>query len=107
MAHTATYHCACCGNKFVARVADRNRGWARFCSKSCKAIKQTQRTGRRAKSRTRHDGISEMKYKHCEVCGEKAVNGVHTGDGRIEWLCEHHMATATDHPHSSEALGQW
>lgn len=42
---TNTYKCAGCGDPFVARVADRNRGWARFCSKSCKAIKQEQRTG--------------------------------------------------------------
>lgn len=33
-------YCACCGNKFEARVADRKRGWGKFCSKSCKAIKQ-------------------------------------------------------------------
>ena len=37
--------CACCGDKFDARVADVKRGWARFCSKSCKAIRQEQRTG--------------------------------------------------------------
>lgn len=30
---------------FVARVADRKRGWGKFCSKSCKAIKQEARTG--------------------------------------------------------------
>lgn len=42
---TATYKCKCCGDPFVARVADRKRGWARFCSKSCKAIRQTKRTG--------------------------------------------------------------
>lgn len=29
--------CKCCGDKFMARVADRKRGWAKFCSKSCKA----------------------------------------------------------------------
>lgn len=40
------YRCKSCGDPFRARVADRKRGWARFCSKSCKAIKQTQRTGR-------------------------------------------------------------
>lgn len=34
-----------CRAEFTARVADRKRGWARFCSKSCKAIKQEQRTG--------------------------------------------------------------
>lgn len=37
--------CKCCGNAFEARVADRKRGWGNFCSKSCKATRQTQRTG--------------------------------------------------------------
>lgn len=41
-----TYRCQCCRNEFQAREADRKRGWARFCSKSCKAIRQVQRTGR-------------------------------------------------------------
>ncbi len=29
--------CKNCGGGFVAKKADRKRGWARFCSKSCKA----------------------------------------------------------------------
>ncbi len=37
--------CKNCNVKFFARVADRKRGWGRFCSKSCKAIKQENRTG--------------------------------------------------------------
>lgn len=41
----ATYRCKCCGQPFTARTADRKRGWARFCSKRCKAIRQTQQTG--------------------------------------------------------------
>jgi endogenous inhibitor of DNA gyrase (YacG/DUF329 family) len=43
-----TYKCAnkTCGALFQARKADRKRGWARFCSKSCKAIDQTRRIGR-------------------------------------------------------------
>ena len=45
MASTATYKCANCGNPFEARTADRKRGWARYCSKSCKASKQEKRTG--------------------------------------------------------------
>lgn len=36
----AVYKCECCGGDFPARVADRARGWARFCSKRCKALKQ-------------------------------------------------------------------
>lgn len=41
-----TYKCKCCGADFGAREADRKRGWARFCSKSCKASEQTKRTGK-------------------------------------------------------------
>lgn len=44
-AETAIYKCKRCGDPFRARTADRKRGWGRFCSKSCKAIRQTQRTG--------------------------------------------------------------
>lgn len=48
MASTATYSCQCCRLPFVARTADRARGWARFCSKACKAKKQEARTGQYA-----------------------------------------------------------
>lgn len=37
--------CKCCKKSFTARSADVNRGWALYCSKRCKAIKQEQRTG--------------------------------------------------------------
>ena len=37
--------CKCCKQEFKARVADIKRGWGKYCSKSCKAIKQEQRTG--------------------------------------------------------------
>ena len=37
--------CEQCKTPFMARVADRKRGWGRFCSKSCKAVKQERRTG--------------------------------------------------------------
>lgn len=40
--------CENCGGTFEARTADVKRGWARFCSKSCKAIKQEKRTGQHA-----------------------------------------------------------
>lgn len=32
--------CKCCNSTFKARTADVNRGWALFCSKSCKAKDQ-------------------------------------------------------------------
>jgi hypothetical protein len=33
--------CERCGSPFRAKEADVKRGWGRFCSKSCKAKKQT------------------------------------------------------------------
>lgn len=106
MAATATYKCKCCGSPFDARTADRARGWAKYCSKSCKAIKQTQTGGGRSRYH-RHDGLSGMKHKDCEQCGEKAVNGLYEIDGRIHWYCANHMAENSSHPFSSDALGQW
>jgi hypothetical protein len=116
MASTATYQCKRCQKPFTARTADRARGWAQFCSKSCKAIKQVQSGGasgpghvgnsKPSKKYPRHDGCSPMKHKKCDTCGEAAINGVHVNGG-IEWYCERHEYEATLHPFSSEALGQW
>ncbi len=41
---TVKVNCKNCGNPFDARVADRKRGWGRFCDKSCKALHQEKRT---------------------------------------------------------------
>ena len=37
--------CKSCKQPFMARTADVKRGWGKFCSKSCKAKEQEQRTG--------------------------------------------------------------
>ncbi len=37
-----------CGAVFLARVADIKRGWGKYCSKSCKAKEQEERTGQYA-----------------------------------------------------------
>lgn len=55
MPATVTVKCERCKQPFTARVADRKRGWGRFCSKSCKAIKQEQRTGQHANYLHRRD----------------------------------------------------
>ncbi len=60
-----TYQCKSCGDDFVARVADRNRGWARFCSKSCKASHQEKRTGQYRRYKTQQEaseGVSGFPY---------------------------------------------
>ena len=45
MAKMVDRNCKCCGKEFTAREADVKRGWAKFCSKSCKAKKQEAKTG--------------------------------------------------------------
>lgn len=62
MAATAIYKCKTCGLPFEGRVADRKRGWARFCSKSCKAIKQERRTGQHAAYLAGHGGNHELNW---------------------------------------------
>lgn len=37
--------CLWCKRTFLARAVDVKRGWAKFCSKSCKASQQEKRTG--------------------------------------------------------------
>lgn len=63
MAATVQVKCANkqCGCTFTARVADRKRGWAKFCSKSCKAVVQTKSRGS-VRHATDHDqlGVGEI-----------------------------------------------
>lgn len=40
MSATVEVACAWCAVSFTARTADRKRGWARFCSRPCKASHQ-------------------------------------------------------------------
>ena len=53
------YQCISCGDTFTARVADRKRGWAKFCSKSCKATEQEKRTGQYAAHQTRQSSSED------------------------------------------------
>ena len=75
MASTAHYKCQRCQGMFTARTADRKRGWARFCSKSCKAIKQEQRTGQYAAHKNREIEGGEFVY----------VNGFGEWDEHKDW----------------------
>jgi hypothetical protein len=95
-AATVEVKCQRCKQPFVARVADRKRGWGKFCSKSCKAIKQTQRTG--------YAGPRAAASYRCSECGDEARKYI--GAGQIEYLCDHHAADWA-HPFSSDGLGQW
>lgn len=83
--------CKTCKNKMQVRLADHNRGWGNFCSKSCKAKKQEQRTGQHS-AYLNGRGVSNL---HPERLKEYDVY-------RLETHFYDDM-----HPFSSEALGQW
>lgn len=48
-------NCLCCKGAFMAKEADRKRGWGLYCSKSCKAKKQEARTGQHARFQARRE----------------------------------------------------
>lgn len=60
--------CKGCGKLFMARVADRKRGWGKHCSKSCKAKVQEGRTGQYARY-LRGDGSSDHDDQIEVECG--------------------------------------
>lgn len=80
MAATVEVKCVnkACGKMFTARVADRKRGWGKFCSKSCKAIKQEQRTGQ----------YQAYKQRQSEDnCDDQVLSDLEAGwDGHKVWL---------------------
>lgn len=47
--------CEWCKKIHTVREADLKRGWGRFCSKRCKAMKQEKRTGQNAAYHDRQD----------------------------------------------------
>lgn len=55
---TVIRKCKKCGDPFKARTADVKRGWARFCSKSCKASEQEKRTHQHANYRATTESIA-------------------------------------------------
>lgn len=101
--------CANCKTPMTVRLADHKRGWGKFCSKSCKAKKQTAVTGiagphYKAEGRTvqqmasgsfaksklkhgRHPRRDPAEGKFCSTCGCPAVVGFQTNfdnDGQNE-----------------------
>jgi hypothetical protein len=64
MASMVTVKCKQCSKEFSARTADRKRGWAKFCSKSCKAKEQESRTGQYRSYASRQIGRLEGHASH-------------------------------------------
>lgn len=87
MAHMTERTCKWCNGKFMARTADVNRGWALFCSKSCKASKQEKRTGQyralqesgRSERMSEHDRNEEMHQQ--ALYDSTSCHGQDAGEG--------------------------
>ena len=78
--------CECCKGDAEVRQADLDRGWGKFCSKSCKAIMQSRKgTRQRAKQSIR---VREQSWEdECEEMHQQAMedssscHGQDPGDG--------------------------
>lgn len=96
--------CKCCKQPFLARVADRKRGWGKFCSKSCKAIKQENRTGQYSNYlqkdyNYRGSGVSKETYQ--EYQNEYGGIPQFSRNGEYEGFQEDGGFDNTQHPKTS------
>jgi len=69
-----------CEKEFDARPADIKRGWGKFCSKSCKAVKQEQRTGQYRQLRERQSDVIEVDISDMDF-GASDGGGYYDKDG--------------------------
>ncbi|MBS6740780.1 MAG: hypothetical protein KH310_22235 [Enterobacteriaceae bacterium] len=77
---TVEVTCKCCPDKFIARVADRERGWAQFCSKSCAAF--WKKYGRRRGHQTvemRQSAIDRNSIERLQRKGNSSNGFVYVG----------------------------
>lgn len=80
-------NCKYCNETMNVRKADHDRGWANFCSKSCKAKWQTSKTGiagphYKAKGKT----VNQMKngnYAKSKFAGRLRKNGIYRNGERV------------------------
>ena len=67
--------CKCCKKDFQARIADRNRGWGKFCNKSCKAKEQERRTGQyKSYLCNRTNGIFKTKTNDVFIVDKRSLD---------------------------------
>ena len=94
--------CSHCSKTIRVRVADHNRGWGKFCNKSCKAKYQEKRNGQYAAYRNGR-GVSNLhpeRLKHYDRPG-------YWYDDSDPYNPEWKEERDDSHPFSSDALGQW
>lgn len=101
--------CRCgCGRSKQVRVADVNRGWGKFYSKSCKARHQTRiGSGRRAPAGKPNFQTLKRAHEEGRISDEYYADVVTSHYPEYATARDYHVAAENDvHPFSSEALGQ-
>lgn len=93
MASMTTVVCRC-GKEFQARTADVNRGWGKYCSKSCKGFDQGPI--RRETTTTTKLAPTAPADRYCLDCGDVT-------NGPNEPRCEHHAILHE----MGDSHGQW
>lgn len=78
--------CKGCGAPFLARAADVKRGWGLYCSKSCKATKQEQRTGQM--KHYLQTGAPLNRREQDEIDHEEAMDDAFSGWDEGGWLSD-------------------
>lgn len=67
--------CAVCGEKFIARVVDRKRGWAKCCSKSCAAKRSNALTGKYERYLACQRKINNLGYEDIDYYDDSHLFG--------------------------------
>lgn len=89
--------CANCKKDITVRLADHNRGWGKFCNKSCKAKHQEKHNGQHA-AYLNGRGVSNLHP-------ERLKNYIM--DESDPMFISPMLDEDDTHPFSCEGLGQW
>ncbi len=93
--------CEWCGCDITVRKADVDRGWGKFCSKSCKAKKQEKKNGQHS-AYLNGRGVSNLHPERLKYYETDSKWYDDSDPHNPEW-----RESDDTHPFSSEALGQW
>jgi endogenous inhibitor of DNA gyrase (YacG/DUF329 family) len=81
MGQMQTVKCKKCNAEFEARSADINRGWGKFCSKSCKAKKQGRLLASKETQKMWREYNQETARRLQIACYDNGC-GLHDGHGQ-------------------------
>lgn len=93
--------CKHCKSDITVRLADHNRGWGKFCNKSCKAKYQENRNGQYAAYQNGR-GVSNLHPERLKDYDREKMWYDDSDPFNAEW-----KESDDTHPFSSEGLGQW